>query len=76
MIDVKWIEKDIEERDRCLIRVLFRNFPGGTQENEENPVRIAYISAWIRADNLQNTNLEGYLHTAIICHPYKISLRQ
>jgi hypothetical protein len=54
---------------------LFRNFSGGTEENEENSVTIADISAGIRTENLPNTSLDAYRHRDILGHPYKISFR-
>jgi hypothetical protein len=56
-------------------KALFRNFPVGTKENEENSVRIADISAAIRKENLPITSLEAYRHRDILGHCYKISFR-
>jgi hypothetical protein len=37
MIDERWFGKDFEVSCRGLNKVLFRNFPGGTEENYEKP---------------------------------------
>jgi hypothetical protein len=41
-------------------KVLSRQLPGGTKENQENPVRIADVPSEIQTEHLPNTILERY----------------
>jgi hypothetical protein len=54
----QWIGKDWEGSDRGIIEIalLSRNLPEGSEENQENPVRIARLLAEIRTEYPPNTN--------------------
>jgi hypothetical protein len=53
----------LEGSGHGLIEVLFRNLPGGTEENHEN-LRIAGVSDYIPTEHSLNVNLELYPETS------------
>jgi hypothetical protein len=55
----------LEGSGRGLIEALSPNFPGGAEENHENPtVRIAGVPAKIRIQRLMNTRSEHRSYAA------------
>jgi hypothetical protein len=50
----------LEGSSSGLIGVLSRNFPGGTEENQETPIMLACVPAEIRNEHVGNTSLELY----------------
>jgi hypothetical protein len=56
MIDERRILRDLEGKGRhCLMEVLSRHLPGGTEEIYQNPVRITSVQIGIRSEYLSST---------------------
>jgi hypothetical protein len=52
------LKRNLREAVCGLVELLFRKFPGGTEENHEVPVIIASVSADIRTEHFPKTSLE------------------
>jgi hypothetical protein len=50
----------LEGRDFGPTELLYRVLPGGTEEGNRKPVRIACVPTEIRTENLSYTSLERY----------------
>jgi hypothetical protein len=65
--DERIIGKDLEGNVLCLIEVISRNLPRGTEEKHE---RISDVHAEIRTEHLSNSSLEYYLYTSLVRRIY------
>jgi hypothetical protein len=50
-----WTGENLEGSDRGLVEVMLRNFPGGSNENNEKPVSIVYVPTEIRTQQCSRT---------------------
>jgi hypothetical protein len=65
------VHEKYETIPKEAIKVLARNFSGGTEQNHELPVRIASVTAWIRTENLTYTIPEFYRYINRLIQKYE-----